>query len=617
MNSRLLQLLRHADRPRLALFALGAGLASVVGFVAVPPRTASRLIASGGYYYMLGLFALWLFYLWRVAAPRRKLWLAAWRRPGWTGLALAGALAFVLWSDPFKHKVLFDEYVLQATAQHMHATKEIGTVIRAYDLFGTWQPIDTFLDKRPYFFTFLLALVHDLTGYRIANIFFLNAALTAALLGLTYWFARQLTNRAGGLLAVTLLATMPLLGQNATGAGMEIHNLLMLLVALCAALLYLRAPDGDRLALLCLSAVLLAQSRYESALFVLPVACLIVVGWSRGGRVLLPAMLLATPLLLVPYAWHNRVLSNSPVLWQLNEGQTSRFSFAYLADNLAGARAFYFNVGPALANSCWLSLLGVGALVWAIGRTWRRARAHESVGPRRPETLVLAAFGAGVAANLVMLMFYYWSRLDDTIASRFALPSYLFAAFLAVLMLRRCDARWAATRIAFAGTGVYLAVLALPAMAQRLYTNQNLVMQEMEWERELVAARPAGRVLVISNKSTIPWVLWRIPCIINGVARQRPEQIAWHMREHTFDEVLVAQALRPTTANGRFGVDPDDLMPPNYRLQTIAEKRFGGRMARLSRLIAIGPAPAEKEKAPAGDRAATASVTSPAGRSGS
>ena len=28
-------------------------------------------------------------------------------------------------------------------------------------------------------------------------------------------------------------------------------------------------------------------------------------------------------------------------------------------------------------------------------------------------------------------------------------------------------------------------------------------------------------------------------------------------------------------------------MPPNYRLETIAEKRFGGRWARLSRLVAI------------------------------
>ena len=78
-----------------------------------------------------------------------------------------------------------------------------------------------------------------------------------------------------------------------------------------------------------------------------------------------------------------------------------------------------------------------------------------------------------------------------------------------------------------------------------------------------------------------------MPTIINGVGRQRAEQIKYHLREGTFREVIIAQALRPTSAQGDMGVDPDDLMPPGYRLETIAEKRFGGRWARLSRLVAI------------------------------
>lgn len=575
-----------------------------VGFFAVPPRLASVFIARGGYYYMLGLFAAFVFLGLRVLRARREVWAAWLRRPGAPGLALLAASVFVLWSDPFKHKVLFDEYVLQATAQQMHATKEIGTVIRAYDLFGTWQPIDTFLDKRPYFFTFLLSLVHDLTGFRLANIFFLNAALTVALLALVYWFARQFVSRAGALLAVALLATLPLLGQNATGAGMDIHNLLMLLVTMAAALLFLHRPEDDeRLALLCVATVLLAQSRYESVLFVVPVAAVIGAGWWRSGRVRLPLVLLVTPLLLVPYAWHNRVLSNSPLLWQLQPGQTSRFGLSYLMDNLEGARTFYFNRGPALANSLWLSLLGVVALGWGVQRAVRRMRAGGPLAAT-PEKVVLLAFGAGVAANYAMLMLYYWGRLDDTIASRFALPSYLFAALLAAAMTRSWDVRWPATRWALLGTGAALLVLGLPAMAQRLYTEQNPVMQELDWERGVVASSSGRRVLMITNKSTIPWVLWRVPAIINGVARQRAEQLAWHLREHTFDEVFVAQGLRPTTPEGKFGIDPDDILPPNYRLVMVAEKRFGGRMARVSRLVAVTPEAETKPAATAPPRAA-------------
>jgi hypothetical protein len=46
------------------------------------------------------------------------------------------------------------------------------------------------------------------------------------------------------------------------------------------------------------------------------------------------------------------------------------------------------------------------------------------------------------------------------------------------------------------------------------------------------------------------------------------------------------------------GVDPQDLMPPEFQLETIAEKRFGTRWARLSRVVAINiPADVHQESA--------------------
>lgn len=584
-----IQLLRGApDQRRLVAFAVCAVISVVLGFVIVSPSAGKNLIAAWGYYYMLGLFSLFGYYAWRVAAARREKWDAVWRRPGIVGLVIAGATAFVLWSDPFKHKILFDEYVLQATALHMHATKEIGTVIRAYEIAGSWVPIDTFLDKRPYFFTFLVSLVHDFAGYRMANIFFVNAALAPCFLALVYWLGRTFTGRSPALLAVGLLATMPLLGQQASGAGMELHNLVMLALVMALAILYLRAPDPDRLSLLVLGSLLLAQSRYESVVFVVVTAFVIVAGWWRAGRVLLTWPAVLAPLLLVPYAWHNRFLSASPLLWQLAEGQTSRFSLEYLSVNLTGAWSFFFNFGREIANSWYLSVLGAGGLVWALIQTWRWARGRL---PRTVSdaTFVMVAFGLGIAGNLSMLMFYYWSRLDDVMASRFALPMCLWLALLAAGFMQWLDERRVpATRLAVLGLGLWTLGWGVPAIARRLYTSQNLVMQEVEWEHDELLQRP-GPLLFITNKSTIPFVLWHVPTIINGVGRQRAEQIKYHLREGTFREVIVAQALRPTSAKGEMGVDPEDLMPSTYRLETITEKRFGGRWARLSRLVAIDP----------------------------
>jgi hypothetical protein len=384
------------------------------------------------------------------------------------------------------------------------------------------------------------------------------------------------------------MATLPLLGQNATGAGMELHNLTMIALVAALAVLYLRAPDDDRLVALVLGAVLLSQSRYESVIFVLPTLLVIVLGWLRAGRVLLPWPVVVAPLLLVPYAWHNRVLSATPLHWQLQAGQTSRFSIDYLSNNLAGAWTFFFSFTGRLANSWFLSGCGVLGVAWAGVGAWRWSRAAARR-PWAPAVIALTAMAAGIVANITLLMFYYWSRLDDVIASRFALPVCLLLAVLAAVMVDQVRVRGRSI-VRWAGAGLvgWLVIGALPAMAHRYYTEENIVMQEVEWEHAVLAARP-GPVLFITNKSTIPYLLWRIPAVLNTVGRQRAAQINYHLGEGTFREVIVAQGLRPTSARGEMGVDPNDLLPPEFQLETIDEKRMGGRWARLSLVVAIRP----------------------------
>lgn len=578
-------------RPRLLGFVLAAIAAVAVGFVLVPPRVAEVLIIQAGYGYILGVFVLFAYFGVRVL---RMAWSAAptdGRVARWAAVALAGAIVFSAWADQFKHKILFDEYVLQGTAWHMHATKEIGAPIRAYDVAGTWLAIDTFLDKRPYFFTFLVSLVHDATGFRLENAYALNLAFAGVCLGLIYWLAHALTGRRGpAFLAVALVMTMPLFGQNATGAGMEMHNLAMILVVMASAVLYLRAPDDDRLSVLVLGTVLLAQSRYESVLFVGPVAIVIALGWLRGERILLPWPAMLAPLLLVPYAWHDRVVDTKTVLWQLREGETTRFAWRYLAGNLEGAWNFYFSTSPGQPNSLWLTLVGLAGLAWAAirGVAWWRRRAD--VRPAFPPAFaVLAWGGAAVAANVGLLMFYYWSRFDEPIAARFALPSCVWLAFAGAWAVQALEQRrLPALRIAAFGLAAWFLVFATRAYSRRIYTTQNMVMRELEWEIERVTARP-GPVLLITQKATMPYLLRHISAINTASARFRTTQIAWHLKQGTFREVLVAQVVRPTTPEGDAGIDPDDVLSDEFHLEPIAQKRFGGRWIRLSRLVELTP----------------------------
>jgi hypothetical protein len=593
-----------APRPtRIALagFAAAAVLAVWLGFVGVSPERAERLIVQGGYYYILTVFALTVWFGGRVVGARRLAWSAWWRAPGAVGLFLVAMTLFAVWSDGFAHKVLFDEYVLEGTAWHMHLTKEVGAPLRAYDFSGTWLVIDTFLDKRPYFFAFLVSLLHDLTGFRLENVFVLNVTLAFLLLAATYWILRAATRRrVPGLIGVALLATLPLFGQNATGASMELLNLTMIAGVMIAAMLYLRAPDGDRLALLVLGTVLLAQSRYESVLFVFPAAAVIVLGWWRAGRVILPWPALLAPLLLVPYVWHDRFVSTKPILWQLREGEASRFAWHYLGGNLEGARNFFFSLSPAQPNSLWLTLVGLAALTWAalrLGQRWRQGELGALF--RRAEFPVVALFVLTIVANLGMLMFYYWSRLDEPIASRFALPLCFGFALGGGWLAHSLGARWkSAPLVIGGGLAAWVLVLGAPAYAHQFYTTQNMVMHELNWELEQVTAR-RGPVLLITAKATLPFLLEKVPAVNTVLARVRAAQIAWHMQHGTFREVLVSQVLRPTTAAGDMIVDPDEELPENFRLEPIAEKRFGARWIRISRVTEILPgAPAATVPAP-------------------
>jgi hypothetical protein len=578
-----------ADGRRIGVFVVIAAAAFVLGFVAIRPPAAESLIITCGYYYMLGLFSAFIFYAWRIAVTDLRSWKqdsGEWRV---VGLTLVAATLFAAWSDTFAHKLLFDEYVLQGTAWHMHATKEVATPIRAYDIFGTWLAIDTFLDKRPYFFTFLVSLLHDFTGFRLANTFALNVALSFLTLALTYWIVRALTARVGpSLLAVALLATLPLFGQNTTGASMELHNLAMIAVVMACAVYYLQAPNSDRASLLVLATALLAQCRYESVLFVVPVAFVIVFGWVRARRALMPWPLLAAPLFLVPYAWQDRFVASKPILWQLREGDTARFAWRYLSGNLEGARNFFFGISPGQPNSLWLTLLGLAGLVWALVRIVRRWRTAEK--PTCPPShLVVVVFALTLTFNLALLMFYYWSRLDEPVTARFALPFYFLFAILAgwfvhSLQMRRLPA----LRVATGGLVVWMLACGSQAYARRIYTQENLVMHELNWELEQLASRP-GPLLVITGKATMPYLLRQVPAINTIAARARGSEIAWHMNQGTFRDVFIAQVLRPTSGRGEVIIDPSDELPANFHLEPLTKKRFGGRWIQISRVTVVEP----------------------------
>jgi len=574
---------------RFVLFLLIGALAALLGFVAVDMWLCSFLVAFGGYYFILAVFGAFLWQAWKLAEEHRSDLLRGLRNPGLPGLCILAGSLFLIFTDGFGHKVLWDEYVLQSTAEHLHRSKEIGAAYRGFQIEGSWISFDIFLDKRPYFFAFLVSLVHDLTGYRPANMLVVNAGLVPLLLTLAYFLAKKLSDRRGGMFAVLLLSTLPILVQNASGAGMEVHNLTMLCLEVIAGAWYLAKPDERRLSFLCLCTVLLSQSRYESVIFTLPAGMVILAGWHKAGRPLLPWTFLLLPLLYMPYAWHNRVLTANPILWQLHEGQSVRFSTNYLLGNLEGLRIFFLSEVRELANSVFVAALGLLSVFFLLVRIWKTQR-KTPLGALPAAPLSVCLFSLGVVANLTLMMLYYWGRFDDPVASRFSLPSYFFLVLAGVAGVHALSELWRPARYVCLGAfGLYLAAIGMPKLHSKLYTEYNLSARVQEWELSELQRLPRLPRLLLCNRSNLPFMLEHMPAVGVDAAVKHGERILYHLNQGTFQEVLVLHRLRATSEKGEFGPDPEDVIPDGFVLERLTERRFGATLHRISRVVRINP----------------------------
>jgi hypothetical protein len=575
---------------RLLLFGAVAVASVYFGFVRPSVAEAGRLVQHYGYYAMLATFA-WALLAWTRVLP------AWWReRPSLTRRELIGIVGVIggltliaALTTPYTYKVLYDEFVLQGTARNLHEIREVGTITRGYEVDGVFRGVSSYLDKRPIFFAFVVSLLHDLTGYREANAFALNTVLMPVILGLLYVLARRLVSHGPACVAVVSAGAFSLLAYNATGAGMEMINLAMLLFTILLAMHYLEAPDESRLAALVLAAVLLAQSRYESALYVAPTAVVVLEGWRRRSRPILPWAAILAPALLLPYAMHNVFLSGTPSLWELREGQEHRFGLLYAANNFRHAFAFFFNFSELILNSWWLGVAGLPALAWcgfAVARSWRRALRASAT------HAALVVFGGAICGGLALLMFYYWGELDDPIVSRLSLP---FSALLALCLawvaghLPERARQWG---VAVGIGGALLAYFSTGLRANSRHWELNVLMREIAWEAQMIDALPPARRLVVTNKSSLYWVVREIPSVQIPRARWRAEQLKFHLDHHTFDEVVVCQGYRSTGADSGFQLDPLDRLPESFVLEPIVERRWAGRIARLSRVVEIRLAPA-------------------------
>ncbi len=575
---------------RLLLFILTAALAAVLGFWSFPPAAALRIVRYGGYWIIAASAITFAVVLARSLRDLPET-IRAWRR--WLGPVLVALLAagFLHLHERHEFKVVADEVVLGLTAREMHFAREAMVTVRGYDYAGNFTPMGEYVDKRPLLFPFLLATVHDLTGFRPGNAFVLNAVLSAALMGLLLVIGRRIGGWGAGIAAVLLVATIPLVAQNACGAGFELLNLVMILLTIWLGLRAAERPDdADRLGAFVLSGVLLAQVRYESVVLLLPVAASVAYLWIRRRAVMLPGPVLVAPLFLVLGPLQLNVFRLSQAAWQLNDvaGADRPFALRYFYDNVGHALNFFLCLDGTQPNSLLVGVAGALGVGFFMMLLYRR---HRQLFADTPEQAVLAIFVLGLMVHTFLMLCYFWGHWDDPVIRRLSLPCHLLLVLALVFVWPHIVTQARRWKILISATLAYLLACTIPSNAMHRFTQQNFAARMDSWLAGYIRGLGDRSALAIDENGGLVWILYGKSCVTPAAVAARPDALAMHFRNHSFGDYFLVQRLAPVLPAGTRVIDADEAFGDALQLQLVEERAFAPLyLVRLSRITGIDEA---------------------------
>ena len=577
---------------KATLFGLIVALAVVLGFVSFRqmPLDAIALVQWLGYWQMLLATGVFAFCLWRSLRADFRAGLAGWRAGVTPVVMVLAVTAFLHVQERHEFKIAMDEIVLEDTAMRMHFTRQADAMLRGYELAGNFSALQAFVDKRPLFFPFLLSLTHDLTGYRVGNVFVLNALLSLAFIGLVFLVGRRLGGAPAGYAGVLLVATIPLVHQNVTGGGFELLNLVMILATLWLGMRWAERPDTARLGAFVLASILLAQTRYESALFIVPTGLVILYVWWRQRAVDLAWPILVAPLFLVILPLHFNVFRVVQATWQLNDvpGAAVPFSPAYFYENVGHALNFFLSTDGYQPNSLLVSLLGAAGVGFFVLVLYRD---HRDIFRARPAEAVFCLFTLGLIAHGVVMLCYFWGHFDDPIIRRLSLPAHLLFVLSFLFIYPRLvahRARWAGLMVA---TVAYIFACTIPVTAIHRYTQENFAARTNAWLSEFIDQLGDQPALAIDNGAALQWLIHRKASIAVDAIVQRPEAYLFHFKNHSFNPFLAVQRVGVDFNTGTRFPTMDDDLGDGFQLETVAEISFSPVYhVRISRVVSVDEA---------------------------
>lgn len=574
---------------RIVLFVCSGLLALHFGFFGIDTNAAIDFIKKYGYW---GIFFTFWGYVLCLSKGAEfdsiiRRFLAQLRNPRFYlfALVLLGCYLVLTVHEKLAFKILMDEVNLLGTSMSMHYDRLVLFPTRGYEVNGSFQILGGQLDKRPYFFPFLISILHDITGYRPENGFYLNQLLLLGFLCLLFIIGRLLGGFWAGIVCVLGFSSVPLLSQVSNGCGFELLNVLMIALVIYHSMLYLQVTNEQNLATLLFSAILLAQVRYESVIFVFPVGVVILLGWWKLKKVVISNVMIASPMLLLPYPLVNKVFEQWQGAWQMKDkaGVEQPFGFEYIYDNFGYAVAYFFSFSPDQPNNLVLAVTGCLGLVFyavkfvpQVSSLLRNPNLH---------TAIMVCLG-GLLGLFLLLMAYFWGQFTDPVVRRLSLPIF----FLMIIPLVSCIALYKRKGMIYKIlSGVFILAIVgdtIPTLSKNIITQTYMPGKHVQWQRAFLRAHPTKDFLMID--SPIMWVTHKIPAVSHTRALSKKAELKFLLDTKKYDDIYVYQRFGKDLANGTLVPAANTVLDDDFVLETVAQQHFGSiSLATISRVVDI------------------------------
>jgi len=513
-----------------------------------------------------------------------------------TIIVLLLLMIFTITREPPGFKVTYDEQVLSATAMNMHYNRIVGYPNTGYELNGRYEIMDLNFDKRPAFFPFLTSLVHDISGYRINNAFYLNMLLASLAVLLLFLINRTIADENAAIFSVAIFCMFPLVSQNASGGGFEVLNITMLLLSIWLSIIYIQKPDPTSALALCISVILLSQTRYESILYIPFVVLVLALGWKKEKKFELPYSIMLLPVFFIPVFAHLGLLWNDTEAWQVAENDTATFSTDYLSRNIAGAIKYFFTIDPNSSSNIIFSILGLFAVPVMLVSLAKKFNPTLIKSPT--PLMVTGIFLLAIIAHFLVILLYHDGNLSVKETHRYALPLMVaFSISIAFLLKNKIQSNRSKLSAIF-GIVIAAYIFSFPAFAKHIHTNTLSHQKRANWLLSHLNHLPNKDYLLIIHD---PWqfILHKIPATKLDSIDTLANKINYHLEQQTFSNIYIVQDYVTDPATGLISFAETDYLDNRFKLREISRIKIDIlRSARISVIEEINaeamPVPADQ-----------------------